>query len=271
MPDVFALEREGKMLGAIAGDVIGSVYEMGSLKTLQFPLFVPESRFTDDTVCTVALADSLLTGDDYARLLKQYVRRYPNAGYGGTFFYWGHSDNFQPYQSWGNGSAMRVSPVAWAYDTMDAVLEAAEQSAAITHDHPEGIRGAQAIAASVFLARQGADKEEIRDYVESTFFYDLNESLDSIRTWYRFDVSCQGSVPQAITAFLESHDFEDAVRKAISLGGDSDTIACMAGAIAEAHYGGVPEPIAAEVAVRLDPPLLQVVELFRARYRLGSA
>ena len=256
------------MLGAIAGDVIGSVYERGNLKSMQFPLFVPGSRFTDDTVCTVALADSLLTGSDYATLLKQYVRRYPNAGYGGTFFYWGHSDNFQPYQSWGNGSAMRVSPTAWAYDTMDEVLEAAERSAAITHDHPQGIRGAQAIASAVFLARQGADKEDIRDFIESNFFYDLSESLASIRTWYRFDVSCQGSVPQAITAFLESHDFEDAVRKGISLGGDSDTIACMAGAIAEAHYGGVPPHIAAEVIARLDPPLLQVVELFTTRYHL---
>lgn len=254
------------MLGAIAGDVIGSVYERGNVKTTQFPLFVPGSRFTDDTVCTVALADSLLAAGDYAPLLKQYVRRYPEAGYGGTFFYWGHSDNFQPYQSWGNGSAMRVSPVAWAYDTMDEVLEAAERSAAITHDHPQGIRGAQAIAASIFLARQGADKEDIRDFIESNFFYDLSESLASIRSWYQFDVSCQGSVPQAITAFLESHDFEDAVRKGISLGGDSDTIACMAGSIAEAHYGGVPSHIVAEVKSRLDPPLLEVVERFMARY-----
>ncbi len=254
------------MLGAIAGDVIGSLYEVGGMKTMQFPLFLPGSHFTDDTVCTVALADSLLSGDDYAMLLKQYVRRYPKAGYGGTFFYWAHSDNFQPYQSWGNGSAMRVSPVAWAYDTLDDVLEAAERSAAVTHDHPQGIRGAQAIAAAVFLARQGEGKEEIRDYIESTFFYDLSETLDSIRSWYRFDVSCQGSVPQAITAFLESDDFEDAVRKGISLGGDSDTIACMAGAIAEAHYGGVPESIRKEVLARLDAPLLQVLERFHERY-----
>lgn len=255
------------MLGAIAGDVIGSVYEFGNIKSTRFPLFGPDSHFTDDTVCTVALADSLLTGDDYATLLKRYVRRYPTAGYGGNFFYWGHSDSSGPYGSWGNGSAMRVSPTAWAYDTMDEVLEAAERSAAITHNHSEGIRGAQAIASAVFLARQGVDREEIRDFIESTFFYDLNESLDSIRAWYQFDVSCQGSVPQAITAFLESNDFEDAVRKAISLGGDSDTIACMAGAIAEPFYGGVPEHIVVEVKARLDPPLLQVMELFTARYK----
>ena len=163
---------------------------------------------------------------------------------------------------------MRVSPVAWAYDTMDEVLDAAERSAAITHDHPQGIRGAQAIAAAVFLARQGAEKEDIRDYIESTFFYDLSESLASIRTWYRFDASYQSSVPQAITAFLESHDFEDAVRKGISLGGDSDTIACMAGSIAEAHYGGVPAHIVSEVTARLDPLLLKIVELFTARFHV---
>ncbi len=254
------------MLGAIAGDVIGSPYERGNMKSTQFPLFLPNSRCTDDTVCTVALADSILNGTDYATLLKQYARRYPNAGYGETFFYWALSDSYQPYQSWGNGSGMRVSPVAWAYETLDEVLEAAERSAAVTHDHPQGIRGAQAIAAAVFLARKREGKEKMRDYIESTFFYDMSEPLASIRTWYAFDVSCQGSVPQAISSFLESTDFESAVRNGISLGGDSDTIGCMAGAIAEAHYGRVPQAILDEIFPRLDAPMLAVVRAFTARY-----
>jgi len=254
------------MLGAIAGDIIGSVYEWENVKTKQFRLFRSESRFTDDTVLTVAIADAILNQGDYTDALKHYHQRFPSAGYGGTFNAWAGSSNREPYNSWGNGSAMRVSPVGYAFDNLEQVLQEAKRSAEATHNHPEGIEGAQATAAAVFLARTGQSKLEIETYIESTFAYDLSQPLDVIRPSYRFDVSCQGSVPQAITAFLESTDFEDAIRNAISLGGDSDTIACIAGGIAEAFYGGVPEAIAQETIIRLDQRLMDVVEAFTTRY-----
>ena len=250
------------MLGAIAGDVIGSVYEARPIKTTRFPLFHPLCRFTDDTVLTVALADSLLHGTPYVDLLKQYYRGYPKAGYGGSFHQWAQSDDSRPYNSWGNGSAMRVSPVGFAFDTLEEVLDQAKRSAEVTHDHPEGIKGAQAVASAVFLARTGKTKEQIKGYVETTFDYDLDTPLDVIRARYCFEVSCQHSVPQAIRAFLESEGFEDAVRRAISIGGDSDTIACMAGGIAQAFYGGVPEEIAHRVYEILDKPLADVTRKF---------
>src|SRR3954466_14214039 len=229
------------MLGAIAGDVIGSVYERRPIKTTEFGLFHPLCRFTDDTVLTVALADSLLHGAPYVALLKQYYRSYPNAGYGGSFHQWAQSERSDPYNSWGNGSAMRASPVGFALPTLEEVLEQAKKSAEVTHDHPEGIKGAQAVASAVFLARTGQSKEQIKGFVETSFGYPLDTPLDEIRPTYEFEVSCQKSVPQAVRAFLESDDFEDAVRKEISLGGDSDTLACMAGGVAQAFYGGVPE------------------------------
>lgn len=250
------------MLGAIAGDVIGSVYEARPIKTTRFRLFHPLCRFTDDTVLTVALADSILHGTSYVDLLKTYYRAYPNAGYGGSFHQWAQSDDSRPYNSWGNGSAMRVSPVGFAFGTLDEVIEQAKRSAEVTHDHPEGIKGAQAVASAVFLARTGRDKDAIQAYVETTFGYDLGTPLDQIRETYEFDVSCQGSVPQAIRAFLESEDFEDAIRRAISIGGDSDTIACMAGGIAQAYYGGVPEEIAHRVYEILDETLADVTRKF---------
>lgn len=255
------------MLGAIAGDIIGSVYERQNVKTLHFqPLFHPHSHPTDDTVLTVAVADSILHGADLAVKFKEYFNRYPHAGYGSTFSRWATSLSLSPYHSWGNGAAMRVSPVAHAYGSLEEVLERAGGTAEVTHNHPEGIKGAQATAAAVFLARSGASKEQIRDHVERSFGYDLSRTLDEIRPGYTFDVSCQGSVPQAIRAFLESDDYEDAVRKAISLGGDSDTIACIAGAVAEAFYGGVPESIRREALDRLHAPLRRVVEQFAERY-----
>jgi ADP-ribosylglycohydrolase len=254
------------MLGAIAGDIIGSVYEADNIRATQFPLFDYECTFTDDTVLTVALADSILTGAPYVDKLKEYYGRYPHAGYGGKFIMWARSNRREPYNSWGNGAAMRVSPAAWAYDSLDQVLEGAERSAAVTHNHPEGIKGARAVAAAVFLARTGKSKDEIRAYVRKTFWYGLRETLDEIRPEYRFDVSCQGSVPEAITAFLESESYEDAVRKAISLGGDSDTIACMAGGIAQAFYGGVPESIRERVFLILDERLASVTREFCEKY-----
>jgi ADP-ribosylglycohydrolase len=258
------------MLGAIAGDIIGSVYEVRPIKTTRFALFHPLCRFTDDTVLTVALADSLMNGAPYVRLLKQYYQAYPNAGYGGSFHEWAQSEDSRPYNSWGNGSAMRVSPVAFACDTLDAVLSEAQRSAEVTHDHPEGIKGAQAVASAIFLARTGQSKEQIKNYVERAFGYELNTPLDEIRPTYEFQVSCQKSVPQAIRAFLESDNFEDAVRKAISLGGDSDTLACMAGGIAQAFFGGVPDAITNRVYELLDQQLGDVTRTFTERFGPGS-
>jgi len=259
------------MLGAIAGDIIGSVYEgkkaWQEAKTAEFePLFASDARFTDDTVLSVAVADSILHGGDLVDLLKQYARSYPGAGYGGTFRRWAESDDREPYNSWGNGAAMRVSPVGFAYDVLDEVLLRARWTAEVTHNHPDGIKGAQATAAAIYLARTGSDKEEIRDYIERKFRYDLSARLDDIRPGYRFDVSCRGSVPPALLAFLESTDFESAIRLAVSLGGDSDTIACIAGGVAQAYYGGVPDAIREETLARLDDELLGVLEDFEKRF-----
>jgi len=255
------------MLGAIAGDVIGSVYERYTIKTTDFSLFQPACTFTDDTVLTVATADAILNTLDYAAAYKDYGRRYPHAGYGGTFIHWIFAAESQPYNSWGNGSAMRVSPVGWAFDTVEKVLAEAEKSAAVTHNHPEGIKGAQATALAVFLARNGQSKETIKAQIEGRFGYDLSRALDEIRPGYRFDVSCQGSVPEAIIAFLEANDVEDAVRNAISLGGDSDTLACIAGGIAHAHYGELPGHIVAEARRRLPDEFLTVIDQFDEQYR----
>lgn len=254
------------MLGAIAGDIIGSVYEVIDIKTTDFPLFSERSTFTDDTVLTVAVADSILNDIPYEINLKRYFRMFPHAGYGGTFWAWAGSESMEPYNSWGNGSAMRVSPVGFAYDTIDDVLREAKRSAEVTHNHPEGIKGAQAVAAAVFLARSDESRDRIRQFIEERFAYNLGEPLDEIREYYTFDVSCQGSVPQAITAFLESTDYEDAVRKAISIGGDSDTIACITGGIAQAYYKRIPPHIQEGVKEILDERLMEVANLFLKRY-----
>ena len=257
------------MIGAIAGDIIGSVYEGYNIKTTDFPLFSESCRFTDDTVLTVALADNILSGTRYVQKLKAYYSYYPYAGYGETFSVWAASENIEPYNSWGNGSAMRVSPVGFAYDTLDEVLKRAKESAEVTHNHKEGIKGAQATASAIFLARSGKSRGEIKAYSEETFQYDLSQSLDEIRPHYQFDVSCQGSVPQAITAFLESNDYEDAVRKAISIGGDSDTIACITGGIAQAFYKGVPDHIKQKTFEILDERLKRVTDAFTKKYACG--
>lgn len=254
------------MLGAIAGDIVGSVYEASPIKTKAFPLFRRGSRFTDDTVLTVAVADAILSGRPYADAVREFGRRYPDAGYGGSFRRWLHIDGAGPYGSWGNGSAMRVSPVGLAFGSEEEVLEQARLSAAITHDHPEGMRGAQATALAVFLARTGHGKPAIRDRLVRGFDYDLERSVDEIRPDYGFDVSCQGSVPEAIIAFLESDSVEDAIRNAVSLGGDSDTMACIAGGIAEAFHGGVPDRIREPVEALLPEDLAQVVRSFRRRF-----
>jgi ADP-ribosylglycohydrolase len=254
------------MLGAIAGDVIGSVYEHHRIKTTAFPLFQAHSHFTDDTVLTVAVADAILRQADYAETLKAFGCRYPNAGYGASFYSWLMAAKSRPYHSWGNGAAMRVSPVGFACATVDRVLVEAERTAAVSHNHPEGIKGAQAAALAVFLAHQGASKEDIRAGIAARFGYDLQRTVEQIRPGYAFDSSCQGSVPEALIAFLDSTSYEDAVRQAISLGGDSDTLACIAGGVAQAFYREVPAPIVREVRDRLPAEFLQVIDQFEATY-----
>ncbi len=257
------------MLGAIAGDIIGSVYEAWSIKSTNFPLFSPASTFTDDTVLSVAVAEVLLDGSDYVETYKRYFRRHPGRGFGGSFRRWAASASTGPYGSLGNGSAMRVSPVAWARETLSEVLAEARRSAAVTHDHPEGIRGAQAAAAAVFMARRGESREVIREALQARFGYNLHRSLAHIRPGYAFDVTCPGSVPEAILCFLESSDYEGAVRNAVSLGGDADTQACIAGAIAEAFYGGLPGPVRDEALDRLDEALRDTVLAFGRRFGLS--
>jgi ADP-ribosylglycohydrolase len=254
------------MLGAVVGDVMGSVYEGRNVKTTDFPLFSAQSTFTDDTVLTVAIADAILGGGDYVTALKGFARKYPSAGYGDAFYRWVYADDDRPYNSWGNGAAMRVSPVGLGFDSLPAVLEEADRSARVTHDHPQGIKGAQATALAVFLARTGTGKEDIKDAISERFGYRLDQSLDEIRPTFGFDISCQGTVAPSIRAFLESHDFEDAVRKAVSLGGDSDTIACIAGALAQAFYRDIPQTIVAGARRRLPNEFLRIIDDFCARY-----
>jgi type I restriction enzyme M protein len=250
------------MLGAIIGDVIGSPYETDSEKSKDFALFVPSCHPTDDSVMTVAVGCACAEGnlrDEWAfkRVLMEKMKEigllYPDAGYGKRFYQWMIEDETEPYGGKTNGSAMRVSPVAWAASSLSEAERLAKWSAEVTHNHPEGIKGAQAVAAAIFLARSGADKEEIRSYIEEAY-YDLDFTLDEIRPGYRFDMTCEGSVPQAIVCFLESEDFEDAIRNAVSLGGDGDTQAAIAGAIAEAFYG-IPEELEETVFDYMDETL----------------
>jgi ADP-ribosylglycohydrolase len=257
------------MLGAIAGDIIGSVHEFLAQKSTEFPLFVAESRFTDDTVLTVAVADCLLTGCSYIDKFHGYCCAHPDRGYGAGFWHWVKSGSRQPYNSWGNGAAMRVSPVAFAFQMLEQVLKEARASAEVTHNHPEGVRGAQAAAAATFLARQGESKRKIRRTIEKQFDYDLSRTIASIRPTYSFNESCQETVPEAITAFLDSEDYEDAVRLAISLGGDADTLACITGGIAGAFYGGVPGNILTPALALLDDGLRGTVTRFCEVYGIA--
>ena len=256
------------MIGAIIGDIAGSRFEFNNVKRSWFKLFADECSFTDDTICTVAIADAIMCGKPYADSLREWCRKYPHpmGGYGASFAGWVFNNTAQPYNSFGNGSAMRVSPVAWLFDKGADVEKEAAKTASVTHNHPEGIKGAQAIAACVFLARTGKTKQEIKEYIETTFGYDLSRTCDEIRPGYKFNETCQGSVPEAIVAFLDSHDFEDAIRLAISLGGDSDTIGAMTGAIAEAFYGEVPEAIAEEVLTRLPNDFIEIMLQFSQKF-----
>jgi ADP-ribosylglycohydrolase len=254
------------MIGAIAGDIIGSLYEFSPVKTKDFPFFQKGSRFTDDSVLTVAVARAVLTGEDYQGSIHRLGRKYPDAGYGGSFLKWLSSEAPAPYNSWGNGSAMRVSPVGFAFDTVETVLEEAAKSAVISHNHPEGIKGAQAVALSVYLARTTKNKNLIRREIGSRFGYYLERSVSDIRPNYSFDVSCRGSVPEAIISFLDSDSYEDAVRNAVSLGGDSDTLACIAGGIAEAFYGAVDKEICNKVREILTTELWEITTEFCSRF-----
>jgi len=254
------------MIGAIAGDIIGSVYEFDPIKTKDFPLFAHGCRFTDDSVLTVAIARAIMDDGDYRRALWELGREYPHAGYGGSFHNWLASSDPQPYDSWGNGAAMRVSPVGFAFETVDEVLRPAAATAEVSHDHPEGVKGAQATALTIFLARTTRDKALIRAEIAERFGYDLDRTVDNIRPSYAFDISCQGTVPEAIIAFLDADSYEDAVRNAVSLGGDSDTLACITGGMAEAYYGPVPVDIRAKVKEYLSDELWLITEQFYNRY-----
>ena len=251
------------MLGAIVGDIIGSAYEFNNTKRKEFHLFTPKSKFTDDTVMTLAVARWLCGDKEHrketlVRHMQELGRRYPTAGYGGSFMRWLYNPEPQPYNSYGNGSAMRVSPVAFYAHSLQEALGLAKISAEVTHNHPEGIKGAQAIASSIYLARHGATKREIKSYVEEQFHYDLSRQLDDIRPTYSYDMSCQNTVPQALLAFLEGANFEDVIRLAVSTGGDSDTIAAMAGGIAQAFYV-IPKKLSSYCYALLTPELRGVL------------
>ncbi len=265
------------MIGAIFGDIVGAPYEFNNIKSKEFPFpdpnaFYTDTVYTDDTVMTVAVADALLSWDGkdtpafrekLIDTMHEWGKRVPDAGYGGRFLTWVLSDSRQPYGSYGNGSAMRVSPVAWYASSLDEALVLARASAEVTHNHPEGIKGAEAVAGAIFLARTGKDKDAIRAFLSD--YYDLDFTLDEIREDYAFDETCQGSVPQALVAFLEADGFEDAIRAAVSIGGDSDTVAAITGSIAEAYYG-IPDELRVQTLTYLDAPALAVVTAFCRRF-----
>jgi len=260
------MKNKNLIIGAIAGDIIGSVYEWNNIKSVDFDLFSSDSTYTDDSVLTLATMSALINNTSYMETYYFFGRKFRNKGYGPSFRTWLSSSNPKPYNSWGNGSAMRVSPVGWYGNSIDEVLAEAERSAMVTHNHPEGIKGAQATASAVFLAKTGKSKDEIKNFITDRFEYNLNRTIDNIRPKYKFDVSCQGSVPEAIIAFLESTDFENAVRLAVSLGGDSDTIACITGGIAEAFYRSIPDEVISNVLDLLPEELISIVEKFSSKY-----
>ena len=266
------------MFGAILGDIIGSPYEFDyyNIKTKNFPLFSKNSTFTDDSVMTLAIADAIMntrdTSSDYELTanfiisMQKYGRLYPYAGYGANFIYWLADTNPKPYGSFGNGSAMRVSSIAWLFDDLEQVRKVARLSAAVSHNHPEGIKGAESTAAAIFLARQGVDKQAIKKYITDNFGYSFNRTCDEIRPTYHHVESCMETVPEAITAFFESCDFEDCIRTAVSLGGDCDTLTAIAGSIAEGYYG-VSDSLKQECIDRLPQDLKEVLLKFDSKLK----
>ena len=262
------------LYGALGGDLVGSIYEFNNLKSKFFKLVLPACRFTDDSILTLATAQAILDAPhDYKAQYHKWGRNYPRAGYGGTFSRWLTLplEESGPYNSWGNGSAMRISPVGFAFETEADVLAQAEKSASVTHNHPEGVKGAQATAMAIFLARKGADKEAIKARIEGDFGYNLSTSLAEIRPTYRFEVSCQGTVPVAIRAFLEASSYADAIRNAISVGGDSDTIGAITGGIALAYYKKMPEELVQEIEERLQPDMRDICQRFAERFGFTDA
>lgn len=259
--------NNGGILGAILGDIAGSRFEFRNEKSTDIKLFTEADYFTDDTVMTIAVADWLMSGASLSNIMRDWATEYPNRGYGGLFYEWLFpidDSEMGPYNSYGNGAGMRVSPCGYIARTLDEALDLAKQSAEVTHNHPEGIKGAQAIASAIFLARQHTPKEEIHRYIEHTFGYDLQRTCDDIRPTYEFDETCQGSCPEAIIAFLDSTDYESAIRLAISLGGDSDTIACMTGGIAAAYYG-IPDWMVEKVVKYLSNDMIEIINRFDGR------
>lgn len=257
------------MFGAIIGDTIGSAYEWHRTKQMDFPLFTKGTKFTDDTVLTIATAYVLLNDNEtYAGAYKDFANAFPGRGYGGSFGTWIKSSSMEPYNSWGNGSAMRVSPVGFAFNSEKEVLDEAKKSAECTHNHIEGIKGAQATALAIYYAKVGLKKETIRTVLAEMFDYNLKRTVDEIRPTYSFKVSCQESVPEAIIAFLDSTDFENAIRLAVSLGGDSDTLACITGGIAEAYYKEIPEEMIKLVWAKLHPKLQSIImDFYKHKYK----
>ena len=264
------MNNPNPLYGALGGDFVGSIYEFNNIKTKDFPLIDGRCNLTDDSILTMATADAICSKMDYAVCYHRWGNRHKHRGYGGSFRAWLETDEkeLEPYNSWGNGAAMRVSPVGFAFQTVDDVLDEAEKSASVTHNHDEGIRGASATALAVFLAKQGQNKETIKKEIEYRFGYDLSISLDTIRPSYYFDVSCQGTVPIAIRAFLESWCYEDAIRNAVSVGGDSDTIAAITGGIALAYYKEMPDKLVETIEEKLTPDMQDVCKRFATEYSL---
>jgi ADP-ribosylglycohydrolase len=256
------------MIGAIIGDVIGSIYEFNNIKTEDFELFGKDCSYTDDSILTVATARAILDNEKYELKYREFGKKYPCpvGRYGSGFKNWLNSNSIEPYNSFGNGSAMRVSPVGFAFNELQTVLKEAKRSAEVTHNHPEGIKGTQATAMAIFLARSGSEKSYIKRAISEKFGYNLNRTCNEIRPTYTFDSSCQGTVPEAIIAFLESSSFEDAIRKAISLGGDSDTLACITGGIAQAFYREIPKDIIEKGLSTVPEDLMKTIEEFNEEY-----
>ncbi len=254
------------MLGSILGDIIGSTYEFANTKDYNFDFFPAGSNYTDDSILTIAVADAILNNIDYGKSIQKWARKYPHpkGSYGGAFSKWIYQDNPKPYNSFGNGSAMRVSPVGWLFDTEADVLTEAKKSAECTHNHPEGIKGAQATAVAIFFARKGKDKASIKKYIEQNFGYNLDRTVDEIKKTYSFNESCQGTVPESLVCFLESTSFEDAVRKAIFIGGDSDTIGAIVGGIGETFYG-IPQDLQEKAMSYLPDDMRNVIQAFKNR------
>jgi ADP-ribosyl-[dinitrogen reductase] hydrolase len=258
------------MIGSIIGDIIGSPYEFNKTKDANFEIFKYPSTFTDDTVMSVATAYCILCKEPYDKIYRLFGRQYPGVGYGGMFKAWLADNTQEAYNSYGNGSAMRVSPVGYAYDTIEEILEQAKNTAIVTHNHEEGIKGAQATAVAVFMARKNCSKDEIRSKIIELFTYDMSRTCDTIRPGYSFKVSCQESVPEAIIAFLDSTSFEDAIRKAVSLGGDADTLACITGGIAQAFYKAIPRSMARTALVMLPNIFLKIIKAFNIAYKVET-